>query len=103
MLVPNNFGIHDARMEPLVIVTWRDAHFHHSADDLTDEFLVRTVGWLLSESPELQLAAERAPDEDRAVTCIPLALVDDISFLEKAPDVHAATQAGWDDITAIPA
>lgn len=86
------------------MVTWRDAHFHHgSAEDIPEEFLVRTVGWLISESPELQLAAERAPDEDRAITCIPLGIVEDISFLEKAPDVRPATQADWDDPHAVPA
>lgn len=90
------------------MVTWRDAHFHHTTDDVTEDCLVRTAGWLIAESPELQIASERAPDEDRAITCIPVGIVEHIDFLEVAPDVRDeigahATQAGWDDPHAVPA
>lgn len=80
-------------MEPIVIVTWRDAHFHHD-EAVPDEYLCRTVGFLIREEPEIQIAAEQLPEGDhRAITCIPPALVVELDYLELAPP---ATQAGYD-------
>ena len=76
-------------MEPLVIVTWRDAHFHHEEDAVPETYEVRTVGFLLADDPEVQLAQEQLPDADghRAITCIPCGIVDRIDYLELAPEV----------------
>lgn len=93
-------------MEPIVVVTWRDAHFHHD-EAVPDAYLVRTVGFLIAEEPEIQIAQEKLPDDDghRAVSCIPPALVVEFDYLEIAPPAEPgrhATQAGWDDV-AVPA
>jgi hypothetical protein len=63
---------------PLVLVTWRDAHFTTDYDPHDDGlFLVETMGALLRKDDDsLWVASERlAGDEWRDVTCIPRAIV----------------------------
>jgi hypothetical protein len=72
---------------PLVLVIWRDAYFdfdQHDADDVRPDYLVHTVGFLLTEGPRfVSLAQEVLPDGDgyRAVTHIPLSIVERIQRL----------------------
>ena len=73
---------------PLVLVIWRDAWFDFDQKDDEDaraDYLVHTVGFLLSEGPRfVSVAQEVLPEGDgyRAVTHIPLAIVERISYLE---------------------
>ena len=66
---------------PLVVVIWRDAFFDFDqadAEDVRPDYLVHTVGFLLSEGPTfVSLAQEVLPDGDgyRAVTHIPISIV----------------------------
>ncbi len=72
----------------LVLVIWRDAYFdfdQRSTDDTRPDYLVHTVGFLLSEGPKfVSLAQEVLPDGDgyRAVTHIPLSIVERIVPLQ---------------------
>lgn len=62
----------------LVEVTWRDANFAWEAADATalaEEYLVKTVGWLLADGPVfLRVAAEVLPAGDgyRGITSVPV-------------------------------
>jgi hypothetical protein len=82
---------------PLVMVTWRDAFFDFdkvTADEFRTDYMVNTVGFLVSESPTfVSLAQEVLPDDEgyRAVTHIPKAVVQSIMTL------------GRDDASAQPA
>ena len=66
---------------PLVVVIWRDAFFDFDqadAEDVRPDYLVHTVGFLLSDGPTfVSLAQEVLPDGDgyRAVTHIPVSIV----------------------------
>jgi hypothetical protein len=77
---------------PLVLVIWRDAFFDFdqaSVDDIRPDYLVHTVGFLLSEGPTfVSLAQEILPDGDgyRAVTHIPRSIVERIIELEPGID-----------------
>jgi hypothetical protein len=81
----------------LVLVIWRDAYFdfdQRSTDDTRSDYLVHTVGFLLSEGPRfVSLAQEVLPDGDgfRAVTHIPLSIVERIVplHLDTEPDQAA--------------
>jgi hypothetical protein len=76
-------------MDELVIVDWRDASFHHDDTELPDDYLVRTVGWIIAETPTfLTIASERLPDGHRAVTMVPTSCVMDVSTLEIAPTLR---------------
>jgi hypothetical protein len=81
---------------PLVLVIWRDAFFdfdQSDPDDVRPDYLVHTVGFLLTQGPKfISLAQEVLPDGDgyRAVTHIPLSIVERIVRLE--PDVGAEAQ-----------
>lgn len=72
---------------PLVLVTWRDAFFdfdQKEAEDCRPDYLVHTVGFLLSDGPKfVSLAQEVLPDGDgfRAVTHIPLSIVESVAPL----------------------
>lgn len=77
-------------MDPLVVVTWRDAHFELDDPTPPEDNLVRTVGWMLSEGPTfLTVAAETTSFVGhRATTHIPLALIVDVAHLEIAPRTY---------------
>jgi hypothetical protein len=63
----------------LLAVTWRDAWFDFDGNSERDDYLVRTVGFLVKDGPRfLSLAQEMLPDGDgfRAVTHIPVAVVE---------------------------
>jgi hypothetical protein len=85
---------------PLVLVTWRDAWFDFDEPDPQDaraDYLVSTVGFLVRRGPRfVSVAQEILPDGDgfRAVTHIPVAVVETISPL------HGAGEAGATDLTA---
>ena len=72
---------------PLAMVEWHDAWFdldQADPDDCRSDYLVRTVGFLVSEGPRLvSLAQELLPDGEglRAVTHIPLPIVERIVLL----------------------
>lgn len=80
---------------PLVLVTWHDAWFDFdqtSPDDCRPDYLVRTVGFLVSERPRVvSIAQELLPDGDgfRAVTHIPTSVIDSVTPLEQTwPDLE---------------
>jgi hypothetical protein len=81
---------------PLVLVTWRDAYFdfdQSSIDDIRPDYLVHTAGFLLAEGPVfVSLAQEILPDGDgyRAVTHIPLAIVEQVVRLQPGTDEASA-------------
>jgi len=66
---------------PLALVEWQDAWFDHdqrSIEDRRDDYLVRTVGFLIDQGPGvISVAQELLPDGEgfRAVTHIPAAVV----------------------------
>ena len=72
---------------PLVLVTWHDAYFdfdQESAEDCRPDYLVRTVGFLVSDGPRfVSVAQEVLPDGDgfRAVTHIPRSIIESITPL----------------------
>lgn len=80
----------------LVLVIWRDAYFdfdQHSTDDTRSDYLVHTVGFLLSEGPRfVSLAQEVLPDGDgyRAVTHVPLSIVERIVPLQLGDEAARA-------------
>ncbi len=80
----------EPELQPLVLVIWRDAYFdfdQRDAEETRPDYLVHTVGFLLSEGPKfVSLAQEVLPDGDgyRAVTHIPLSIVERITRLEPA-------------------
>jgi len=87
----------EAPEHPLVLVVWRDAFFDFDRkpdDEPRTDYLVHTVGFLLSDGPTfLSLAQEVLPDDDgyRAVTHIPLAIV------ERLTELAPAAEAGDED------
>lgn len=85
---------------PLVLVTWRDAWFDFDEPDpegARADYLVHTVGFLVRKASRfVSVAQEMLPDGDgfRAVTHIPVAVVETISSL------HAPDDAGTIDLFA---
>lgn len=83
---------------PLVMVTWHDAYFEldqESADDCRPDYLVHTVGFLVSDGPRfVSVAQEVLPDGDgfRAVTHVPTSIVERIVPLLAAPQGLASTE-----------
>jgi hypothetical protein len=77
---------------PLAMVEWHDAWFDldlESPDGCRQDYLVRTVGFLVSEGPRfVSLAQEILPDGEglRAVTHIPLPIVERIVRLERSAE-----------------
>ena len=75
-------------LQPLVMVTWRDAYFDFDqpgAEDQRPDYLVHTVGFLLNDGAKfISLAQEILPDGDgyRAVTHIPRSIVESIVRLQ---------------------
>jgi hypothetical protein len=70
----------------LVLVTWRDAWFDFERDPSgwRDEYLVKTVGFLVREEPGVvSLAQELLPGRDgfRAITHIPRGVIESITTL----------------------
>jgi hypothetical protein len=78
---------------PLAMVEWHDAWFdldQEGPDDCRNDYLVRTVGFLVGEGPRfLSLAQELLPDGEglRAVTHIPLPIVERIVRLDPSTDL----------------
>lgn len=85
---------------PLVLCLWHDAFFDFQAsdlDDCRDDYVVRTVGYLVNEGPRfLSIAQELLPDEDgfRAVTHIPRSIVESITQLYAGPSPVPDPAAG---------
>jgi hypothetical protein len=77
---------------PLVLVIWRDAWFDFEELDPEDaraDYLVSTVGFLVQRGPRfVSVAQEVLPDGDgfRAVTHIPVAVVEQISPLRESDE-----------------
>jgi hypothetical protein len=77
---------------PLAMVEWHDAWFDldlESPDCCRQDYLVRTVGFLVSEGPRfVSLAQEILPDGEglRAITHIPLPIVERIVRLERSAE-----------------
>ena len=77
---------------PLVLVTWRDAWFDFDEPDPEDaraDYLVSTVGFLVRQGQRfVSVAQEVLPDGDgfRAVTHIPIAVVEKITQLQEPGD-----------------
>jgi hypothetical protein len=75
-------------LQPLVMVTWRDAYFDFdqaAAEDSRSDYLVHTVGFLLNDGAKfISLAQEVLPDGDgyRAVTHIPRSIVESMVRLQ---------------------
>jgi hypothetical protein len=84
---PELDNIHAPTEYPLVLVEWHDAWFdadQSGPEDCRADYLVRTVGFLVGEGPRfLSIAHEVLPDDDgfRAVTHIPLAIVQAVTYL----------------------
>jgi hypothetical protein len=78
---------------PLAMVEWHDAWFdldQEGPDDCRHDYLVRTVGFLVGEGPRfVSLAQELLPDGEglRAVTHIPLPIVERIVRLDPSSDI----------------
>ena len=85
---------------PLVLVTWRDAWFdldEPDPDDARADYLVITVGFLVRRGPRfVSVAQEVLPDGDgfRAVTHIPVAVVEKISPLHGPDEAEVNDLAG---------
>ena len=77
---------------PLAMGEWHDAWFDldlESPDGCRQDYLVRTVGFLVSEGPRfVSLAQEILPDGEglRAVTHIPLPIVERVIRLERSAE-----------------
>ena len=77
---------------PLALVEWHDAWFDldlESPDGCRQDYLVHTVGFLVSEGPRfVSIAQEILPDGEglRAVTHIPLAIVERVIRLERSAE-----------------
>lgn len=84
---------------PLVLVTWRDAWFDFEEPDPEDaraDYLVSTVGFLVRRGPRfVSVAQEVLPDGDgfRAVTHIPVAVVEKISPLHESDEAAVSELA----------
>ena len=85
---------------PLVLCLWHDAFFdfqESDPEDCRDDYVVRTVGYLVKEGPRfLSIAQELLPDEDgfRAVTHIPRSIVESITQLYAGPSPVPGPSAG---------
>ena len=86
----------DAPEFPLALVVWRDAFFDFDRkpdDETRPDYLVHTVGFVLADGPTfVSLAQEVLPDDDgfRAVTHIPLAIVERVEYLVATPGAPTA-------------
>jgi hypothetical protein len=97
---PDPAPLIEAPEHPLVLVVWRDAFFDFDRkpdEEPRADYLVHTVGFLLSDGPVfVSLAQEVLPNDDgyRAVTHIPLAIVERITELAPAADDADEEDAG---------
>lgn len=89
-----------ARALRLVVVRWHDAwfDFEQPAGGWREEYLVRTVGYVVRETPEvISVAQEHLPGRDgfRAVTHIPRGVVESVTtlFEEEGPARRAGDRA----------
>ena len=88
---PDGADAPDAPEFPLALVVWRDAFFDFDRkpdEETRPDYLVHTVGFVLADGPTfVSLAQEILPDDDgfRAVTHIPLAIVERLEFLSPTP------------------
>lgn len=88
----------DAPDYPLVMVAWHDAYFEldqESAEDCRPDYLVHTVGFLVSDGPRfVSVAQEVLPDGDgfRAVTHVPTSIVERIVPLLASPPGLASAE-----------
>lgn len=77
---------------PLVIVTWQDAWFDFDkpVDEWREDYLVKTVGFLVRDGDVLSLASEQLPGDEgyRAVTHIPIGVVQSTTVLERTITVR---------------
>ena len=79
---------------PLAMIEWHDAWFDldlESPDGCRQDYLVHTVGFLVSEGPRfVSLAQEVLPDGEglRAVTHIPLPIVERVIRLQRSAEGH---------------
>ena len=79
---------------PLAMVEWHDAWFDldlESPDGCRQDYLVHTIGFLVSEGPRfVSLAQEVLPDGEglRAVTHIPLPIVQRVILLQRSAEGH---------------
>jgi hypothetical protein len=86
----------EAPEHPLVVVEWHDAWFDFDLagpEDARPDYLVRTVGFLVADGPRfVSLAQEVLPDGDgfRAVTHIPLPIVERLVYLDPATGLATA-------------
>lgn len=86
-------------MGSLVLVTWRDAWFDFDqldAEDARSDYLVTTVGFLVRHGPRfVSIAQEILPDGDgfRAITHIPVSVVETMSPLHGPDDLEMRDQA----------
>ena len=77
---------------PLAMVEWHDAWFDvdlESPDGCRQDYLVHTVGFLVSDGPRfVSLAQEILPDGEglRAVTHIPLPIVERVIRLQRSAE-----------------
>jgi len=84
---PEGADVPDAPEFPLALVVWRDAFFDFDRkpdEETRPDYLVHTVGFVLADGPTfVSLAQEVLPDDDgfRAVTHIPLAIVERLEYL----------------------
>lgn len=84
---PEGADLPDAPEFPLAMVVWRDAFFDFDRkpdEETRPDYLVHTVGFVLADGPIfVSLAQEVLPDDDgfRAVTHIPLAIVERVEYL----------------------
>jgi hypothetical protein len=88
----------DAPEFPLALVVWRDAFFDFDRkpdEETRPDYLVQTVGFVLADGPTfISLAQEVLPDDDgfRAVTHIPLAIVERVQYLTHADGEPSAAE-----------
>lgn len=88
--------VSEAPEYPLVVVEWQDAWFDFDLagpEETRPDYLVRTVGFLVSDGPRfISLAQEVLPDGEgfRAVTHIPLPIVERLVFLDQATGLATA-------------
>jgi hypothetical protein len=88
---PDALASADGHAPPLVLVEWHDAWFDFdlpAVEHRRADYLVRTVGFLVAEDPRfLSLAQEVLPEGEgfRAITHIPVAIVERVQRLSPAP------------------
>jgi hypothetical protein len=91
-VAPDGADVPEAPEFPLALVVWRDAFFDFDRkpdEETRPDYLVHTVGFVLADGPTINsLAQEVLPDDDgfRAVTHIPLAIVERLEYLTLTPD-----------------